>query len=141
MNMKPYLHTVQYYETDMMGIVHHSNYIRFMEEARIDFLNQLGFPYQTMEAAGIFSPVTALSCTYRHPLHFGEHVSVCVSVAAFDGVRMDIQYQMENEAGQTVCSASSSHVFLHRDGHFARIRRELPAFSDAIASLLSEKDH
>ena len=33
--MEPYLHKVQYYETDKMGIAHHSNYIRWMEEARL----------------------------------------------------------------------------------------------------------
>ena len=48
--MKPYCHRVQYYETDMMGLVHHSNYIRWMEEARVDFLDQLGFPYAVFKA-------------------------------------------------------------------------------------------
>ena len=47
--MKKYKHTVQYYETDRMGIVHHSNYIRWMEEARIDFLNQIGWGYDKLE--------------------------------------------------------------------------------------------
>ena len=43
--MEPYVHVVQYYETDKMGITHHSNYIRWMEEARIDFLRQIGWDY------------------------------------------------------------------------------------------------
>lgn len=41
--MQKYRHIVQYYETDKMGITHHSNYIRWMEEARIDFLRQIGW--------------------------------------------------------------------------------------------------
>ena len=57
--MKLYEHTVQYYETDKMGIVHHSNYIRWMEEARIDFLDRIGWNYKVMEDEGIISPVTA----------------------------------------------------------------------------------
>ena len=52
--MKPYLRRVQYYETDMMGVAHHANYIHWMEEARIDFMQQLGFPYKRMEAEGVF---------------------------------------------------------------------------------------
>ena len=48
--MRPYLHTVQYYETDRMGITHHSNYIRWMEEARVDLLSQLGWPLEKLEA-------------------------------------------------------------------------------------------
>ena len=51
--MEPYQHTVQYYETDKMGIVHHSNYIRWMEEARTDFMDQLGFPYSRAVEAGV----------------------------------------------------------------------------------------
>ena len=47
--MKPYIHKVQYYETDKMGITHHSNYIRWMEEARVDFMEQIGWGYDKME--------------------------------------------------------------------------------------------
>ena len=55
--MSVYSHRVQYYETDRMGIVHHSNYVRWMEEARVDFLARIGFPYDAMEARGVISPV------------------------------------------------------------------------------------
>ena len=53
--MNTYLHKVQYYETDMMGVVHHANYIRWMEEARIDFMDRIGFPYKRMEAEGFLT--------------------------------------------------------------------------------------
>ena len=49
MNINPYQHHAKYYETDQMGIIHHSNYIRWFEEARIDFMNQIGLTYKTME--------------------------------------------------------------------------------------------
>ena len=65
--MKPYMHKVQYYETDMMGVVHHANYLHWMEEARIDLMDRLGFPYAEMEQKGVFSPVKSLSCEYRNP--------------------------------------------------------------------------
>lgn len=48
-----YEHKTQYYETDQMGIIHHSNYIRWFEEARIEFMNQCGFSYAQMEKDGI----------------------------------------------------------------------------------------
>ena len=51
-----YRHIVQYYETDKMGITHHSNYIRWMEEARIDFLSQIGWSYAKLEEEGIIFP-------------------------------------------------------------------------------------
>ena len=55
--MIPYEHKVQYYETDGMGIVHHSNYIRWFEEARVDLLEQLGFGYNRIEEAGYSASV------------------------------------------------------------------------------------
>ena len=56
-----YQHFVQYYETDKMGITHHSNYIRFMEEARLDFFKKLGFDYLDFEKMGVISPVIGLN--------------------------------------------------------------------------------
>ena len=59
--MKIYQHTVHYYETDKMGIVHHSNYVRWMEEARVDFLAQIGWAFEKLEANGVISPVIAVA--------------------------------------------------------------------------------
>ena len=63
--MKEYIHSVKYYETDKMGITHHSNYVRWMEEARIDFLDQIGYSYKRLEEEGIVSPVIAIDCKYK----------------------------------------------------------------------------
>ena len=136
--MKPYRHKVQYYETDMMGLTHHSNYIRWMEEARVDFMDQLGFPYARMEAEGIVSPVRALSCEYAHPTVFGDEIDITVRVESFNGVVMTIAYDMVKVGSGTVCSARSEHVFLKKDGGFARLKRDLPAFYDAVAKATGE---
>ncbi len=130
--MNPYIHKVQYYETDMMGVAHHANYIRWMEEARIDFMDQLGFPYTEMEAGGVISPVKSVSCDYKHPSAFGDRISIHVLVESFDGVVMVIKYEMRNQKDSIVCEARSEHVFLNREGHFVRMRRELPDFCLAI---------
>lgn len=53
---KDYEHHAQYYETDQMGCVHHSNYIRWMEEARVSLMEQMGCGYKAMEASGVMSP-------------------------------------------------------------------------------------
>ena len=135
--MTVYRHRVQYYETDMMGVVHHANYIRWMEEARVDFMDQLGFPYRKMEAAGVFSPVKSAACEYRHSCTFGDEIDVAVSVESFNGVVLAIAYRMTNAAdGREVCTARSEHVFLNREGRFVRLQREMPELCVAIRSLL-----
>ena len=57
MKLHTYEHRTQYYETDQMGIIHHSNYIRWFEEARTDLMRQMGIGYDEMEGQGIISPV------------------------------------------------------------------------------------
>ena len=133
--MEAYTHKVQYYETDMMGVVHHANYLHWMEEARIDFQNRLGFPYAEMEAEGVISPVKALSCEYRRPCAFGDTIGVAVSVESFNGVVLALRYEMKKQTGETVCTARSEHVFLRRDGRFVRMRREMPAFCAAVEGM------
>ena len=74
--MKPYTHKVQYYETDRMGITHHSNYIRWMEEARTDYLVQLGWPLEKLEERGVVSPVTALEVKYQNTTTFADEIVI-----------------------------------------------------------------
>ena len=130
--MSPYVHKVQYYETDMMGVTHHANYIHWMEEARIAFMDQLGFPYRKMESEGVLSPVKTVSCEYKKPCTFGDEISISISVASFNGVVMTILYDMRDQEGDTVCAGRSEHVFLDRDGHFVRLKRKMPDFCAAV---------
>ncbi len=137
--MEPYFHKVQYYETDMMGITHHANYIRWMEEARIDFMNQIGFPYTAMEEQGVVSPVKSVSCQYLHTSTFDDQIEICVSVSSFNGVVMVLNYAMvKKETEEQVCTASSEHVFLDRQGHFVRLKKAMPAFYDKIQDLIKQ---
>ena len=137
--MKPYIKKVQYYETDMMGIVHHANYIRWMEEARIDFMDQMGFPYARMEAEGIISPVRAVSCRYKKPCTFGDAVRISVAVEGFNGVVLTLRYDMTREAdGALICQATSEHVFLRRDGGIIRMKRDMPEFSAALEGMCAQ---
>ena len=76
MQLKPYRHKTQYYETDTMKIVHHSNYVRWMEEARCDFLEQIGLGYDVMERSGILSPVLSVYCEYKSMTRFPDTVLV-----------------------------------------------------------------
>lgn len=127
-----YLHTVQYYETDKMGITHHSNYIRWMEEARVAFLAGIGWDFTKIEALGIVSPVISLSCEYRKPTVFSEIVMIRVWVEEFKGVRLKLAYEMKNMADEVVCLATSSHAFLDQNGRPVRIKQEYPEFYKAL---------
>ena len=134
-----YTHVVQYYETDKMGITHHSNYIRWMEEARVDFLSQIGWDYAKLEAAGIISPVLNVSCDYKKTTTFSDKVTIRVSVLELRGVKLHLAYEMKNEEGTVVCLATSSHAFLNTDGKPIRLQQEQPGLFAALSSLIEEK--
>lgn len=138
--MKAYTRRVQYYETDMMGVTHHANYIHWMEEARIDFMDQLGFPYARMESEGVLSPVRSVACTYKRPSTFGDSIGVHVSVESFDGVVLTIRYEMRNQRNELVCEARSEHVFVNKEGRIIRLKREQPEFCRAIAAEIRPAD-
>jgi acyl-CoA thioester hydrolase len=124
-------HKVQYYETDMMGIAHHANYIHWMEEARIDFMDRIGFPYKRMEAEGILSPVKSLQANYLKPCTFGDEVDVTVGIRDFNGVVITITYDMRVN-DDPVFTGVSEHVFLDRSGRFVRMKRVMPEFCEAV---------
>ena len=107
-----YKRTVNYYETDMMGITHHANYIHWMEESRIYFLAKIGWPYERLEAQGLASPVTKLSCKYVRPTTFPDEITVQIYVKDFDGVRLTFGYEMKKADGTTVFVADSTHCFM-----------------------------
>ena len=130
-----YIHKVQYYETDKMGITHHSNYIRWMEEARIDFLEKIGWEYAKLEEMGLVSPVMNVTCDYRKPTTFSDEISIEVSVKEFRGVKLFLSYEMKNDKGETVCNAQSAHAFLDREGRPARVKQDFPELFETLTKL------
>ena len=130
--MTSYTHKVHYYETDKMGITHHSNYIRWMEEARIDFLDQIGFGFDKLEADGIISPVVKVESNYKKTTTFGDTVTIDVSIKEFKGVKLIIGYLMFNQAGDKVCEAESVHCFLDINGRPINLKNQFPLFYEAL---------
>ena len=131
--MNTYKHKVQYYETDQMGIVHHSNYVRWMEEARVDFLSQKGWEYKKMEQLGVVSPVTAIEGKYKRSAKFDDTVSVSVFVTAFNGVRLCLKYEVHDSEGMLLFIGKSEHCFMDREGNILNMKKAYPDFYAAVA--------
>ena len=89
-----YDRSINYYETDQMGIVHHSNYIRYFEEARLDMMEQVGLSYAAMEEHGLIIPVLSVACEYIKPVLFGEKVQIHTRLVKFDGIKMQFVYEI-----------------------------------------------
>ena len=137
--MTSYKHKVQYYETDKMGIVHHSNYIRWMEEARVDFLEKIDWSYDQLEKVGLVSPVLSLNIDYNHPTYFSDIVSIDVEILELKMSKMRVGYTMTNEEGKVVAKCESSHGFLLSSGRPAILKRDFPGLYEALLTHLSSE--
>ncbi|MBO4499902.1 MAG: acyl-CoA thioesterase [Bacteroidaceae bacterium] len=136
MGLEKYIHRVKYYETDKMGVTHHSNYVRWMEEARIDFLEQIGFGYRKLEDDGIVSPVIGVECEFKATTTFDDTVEIEVGVEEFRGVRLVIFYKMVNAAdGKLVLTGRTRHCFVDANGRPTVLEHSFPDFAHKLAEM------
>lgn len=133
--MNTYKHQIKYYETDKMGITHHSNYIRFMEEARTDFLCQAGFDYAKLESRGVISPVVGIECKYKATTTYPDIIDISVSVDDVTPAKVRFKYIMTKEDGAVALEGYSEHCFLSSEGKIIRLKKDFPEFFEAMKSL------
>lgn len=140
--MKPYIHKVQYYETDKMGITHHSNYIRWMEEARVDFMEKIGWGYDRMEECGILSPVIGVECKYKKPTTFNDRIRVEIRVESYNGAKLTLKYVMEDiYTEEIVALGESRHCFLTEEGNPVTLWKHFPELDNVLKiGLKSEEE-
>ena len=113
--MYEYTRPVHYYETDKMGVVHHSNYIRWLEEARTFFFNDANLAYFETESYGVMSPVTDVTMKFRRFVRYGDSFTVRLEMIKYTGVRFRIAYTVVNQEGELLLEAESGHAFVNSE--------------------------
>ena len=122
-----YEHKIQYYETDQMKIVHHSNYIRWFEEARVSLLETIDCSYDKLEKMGIVSPVLGVTAEYKSMSRFGETVAIETRMTYYNGVKFSLFYTIrDKETGVIRCTGESRHCFLNEQGMPLSLKRSYP---------------
>ena len=131
--IRTYVHKTQYYETDQMGIIHHSNYIRWFEEARVDFLEQIGYSYQRLEQEGVYSPVLKISCEYKSMIRFGDRIEVQISLTSSTPYKFTIRYRLTDAgSGEDRAAGESSHCYMDGTGMPVSIKKENHEFYETL---------
>ena len=110
---------VRYAETDKMGVVYHGSYLPWLEVARADYLNALGFPYSELERRNCFLPVIELQIKYRKSMTYGQQARIVTWFERPHGIRIKINYVVSCE-DQTVLEASTTHTFVNEKGRPVR---------------------
>lgn len=136
----PYTRKAYYYETDKMGIVHHSNYIRWLEETRIHMLAEAGYPFEKMEEEGVMIPVLSAECHYKYPVRFDEVFEVHPVVTYFNGCKMTLEYKVINVSagGKVSAVCKTQHCLTNMNMRPIRTQKEFPEIYKVFADTVEE---
>lgn len=115
--MKSFEHKirVEYHHTDQMGVVHHSNYVKFFEAARTEWLRAIGLTYAEMERRGVMMPIVEVNVKYKHPALYDELITVRAIVDEMPMARMTFRYEITGEDGREVATGSTTLGFIDRE--------------------------
>lgn len=132
---------INYYETDRMGVVHHSNYIRYLEEARCFWLEELQMPFSLLEENGITIPVLGVNCRYQYHVTFDDTIQIYVSIKEYTGVRMTVGYEViDKKTKKTVLTGETKHCFTDRNLKPINLKKHAPEFSQKFEQILEKKE-
>ncbi|MDO4474188.1 MAG: acyl-CoA thioesterase [Eubacteriales bacterium] len=123
----PFEHRARYSETDQQGVIHHSNYFKWMEDARMNLLEQIGLGYKQMEAMEIMLPTISESIEYYNAVKFDDIVVINTKLISYDGRKMEIAYRIyDKETGEDSAVARSSHCVVNKSGIPISLKRIYP---------------
>ena len=136
--MYEYTRAVYYYETDKMGVVHHSNYARWLEEARTAFFDDVDLAYIVTESYGIMSPVTDISLKFKRSAHFGDRFTVRLRMTKYTGVRFRVKYVVVNQKEEILAEGESGHAFIDTEHKPVALSRTIPQRHERMKTLIEE---
>ena len=120
-----------------MGIIHHSNYIRWFEESRVDLLEQLNFNYEKVNGYGIDFAVLDVYCEYKSMVRFGDIVNIYASLSDLKEMKMTIDYKIVNAETNEICTQGKTKHFFY-DNNKKRpvsLRKEIPELYELFSSI------
>lgn len=111
---------VRYVETDAMGIVHHTNYIVYFEEARSEYARQRGNDYASFEATGHYLAVTEINARYIKPARYGQRLVILCWIENLRSRGLTFAYEVINaDTSELLMTGVSSHVCITQAGKVA----------------------
>ncbi|MAS16707.1 MAG: thioesterase [Flavobacteriaceae bacterium] len=105
------MNKVRYYETDQMGFVHHSNYLKYFEMARIEWFDFLDIRYVELEKKNIWLPVVECSISYMNPLFFGDQFKVEIKCEKEPMSKIEFSYHIINNKKVEICRGITKLAF------------------------------
>ena len=109
-------HHVNFYDTDAMAVVHHSNYIRWFEIGRVEYLRSIGITLNQLMDDGFVFPITEVRAKYVSPGRFDDVVLIETTATALTKVKMAFDYRILRKSnGELMVTGHSQNVFTRKD--------------------------
>jgi len=142
MVIEPFCRKANYYETDQMSIIHHSNYIRWFEEARVDLMEKINFDYKKVNEFGIDFALIDVYCEYKSMVHFGDIVNIYVSLSELTEMRMTVDYKIIDIKSGVICTLGRTKHFFYNNNKKrpVSLKREMPELYEIFCSLNTKDD-
>lgn len=136
----PYEHHTKYHETNQQGIIHHSNYEHWLEDARMNLMEHIGLGFKQMEAMEIMTPIISLSIEYRSHVRFDETVVIDTKMLSYDGFHMEVAYRIYDKAtGEDRAVAKTKHCFVNKSGVPISLKRIYPELDTRFFEMKGRK--
>ena len=107
---------MRYSETDQMGIVYHAHYLVWFEIGRTEWCRAAGLPYAGMEAAGVFIPVTRVSCSFRGRPRYDDAITIRTVLRELARRGCEFAYEVSGPQGARLAEGATRHVFADAEG-------------------------
>lgn len=131
--------TVRYAETDMMGIVHHSRYYPWFEQARTDFIKQTGISYRELEQQGILLPLIETGAKYLRSLTYEDQALITTRLVRLGAAKCEFHYRVYKlPQRELVCMGRTVHGFVNREFRPMNLKKERPDFWETLNLLKTE---
>lgn len=113
---------VIYADTDQMGVVYHSNYLRYFEIGRTELLRELGISYKEMEACGLFLPVKEVFIDYKISIKYDDVIIVHTCIDKLKNVSLKLKYEIRNKEDSDLLYTTgyTLHPFINKNGEIIR---------------------
>lgn len=124
--MFTYKRRVNFYDTDLMGVVHHANYIRYFEEARVEYLRAAGWDLTELMNKGIVFPIVEVEAKYKESARYDEIILIHTCMRNVDQVKLEIEYEAVSEkTGHILATGRTVNTFTDtKTGRIVRLPKE-----------------
>lgn len=126
---------VRYQETDQMGVAHHSVYPVWFEEARTNFIKEIGVSYSEIEKMGIMLPLSKLNCKYIKPALYEDILIIQTKIKCITNVKIQFEYKVFKD-DNIINEGETEHPFVDKNFKLINLKKANKELFDLINSVV-----